>query len=82
MSVIQNLLSERRIPALLRFGNGETVTADRWEERRQEILSILDREIYGTAPDAPKEVRATVTPNKKKYGDCAGNAVISDVSEY
>lgn len=80
MSVIQNLLAERRLPALLSFENGEAVTAERWEERRREILSILDREIYGTAPDAPKEVRATVTPNKKKYGDCAGNAVISDLT--
>ena len=80
MSLIDTMLEERRLPQLLRFANGDDVTPDTWEARRQEILSILDREIYGTAPEPPATVRATVTPNKKKYGDCAGNAVISDVT--
>jgi len=80
MSVIKQLLEERKLPELLRFSDGTAVTADTWETRRREILKILDREIYGTAPDAPKEMRIEVTPNKKKYGDCGGTAVISDLS--
>ena len=80
MSVIQNAIADRKLPALLTMLNGESVTAERWDVRRKEILDILDREIYGTAPSAPSEVRVTAEPNKKKYGDCAGKAVISDLT--
>lgn len=78
--MIENILTERRLPRLLQFENGDPVTKESWEARRREILTILDREIYGSAPESPKEVRATVTPNKKKYGDCAGKATISDLT--
>lgn len=81
MTHIEALLNERRLPALLEFADGTPVTRENFGERRNEILEILDREIYGTAPDAPKEVHATVvTPDKKKYGNCAGKARISDLS--
>ncbi|MBO5271002.1 MAG: acetylxylan esterase, partial [Clostridia bacterium] len=65
---------------LLKMQNGEAVTSANWEARREELLSVLDREIYGTAPAAPVSVRVTAVPNKKKYGDCAGKAVISDLT--
>lgn len=81
MSTIQDLLDERRLPALLEFADGRAVTRENFEERRKEILSILDREIYGTAPDAPKELRVTrEKPEKKKYGNCAGKASYYDLS--
>jgi len=81
MSVIESLLSERKLPALLRFADGSPVTRESFGERRKELLRILDREIYGTAPEAPSEVRATVVkPDKKKYGNYAGKARISDLS--
>lgn len=80
MTAIETLLKERNLPDLLRFADGTPVTKETWETRREEILAILDREIYGTAPAAPASVTAEVTPNKKKYGDCAGDAVISDVN--
>lgn len=80
MTTIESLLNARKLPSLLQFENGDAVTAETWEKRRKELLSILEREIYGVAPAAPDTVRATVTPNKKKYGDCGGAAVISDVT--
>lgn len=80
MSVIETILNERKVPSLLCFEDGRTVTRENFAEWRQELLSILDREIYGTAPAAPASVRAEATVNKKKYGDCAGKAVLSDLS--
>ena len=81
MSVVTSLLNERKLPALLEFADGTSVTRENFGERRREILEILSSEIYGTAPAAPKEVRATVdTPNKKKYGHYGGKVRISDLT--
>lgn len=81
MSTIQDLLDERRLPALLEFADGRAVTRENFEERRKEILEIFDREIYGTAPASPKEVRVTrEKPEKRKYGNCAGKAICYDLS--
>ena len=80
MSNLNELLKARNLPELLTFRDGSPVTRESWEKRREEILRILDEEIYGTAPTPPSEVRTTVTPNKKKYGDCAGKAQLSDLS--
>ena len=80
--MIQTLLDERRLPALLKFADGRVVTRENFPERRKEILSILDREVYGTTPDAPTEVRVVSREkaSKKKYASCAGKASCYDLS--
>jgi len=75
MSVIEKLIEERKLPELLKFTDGREVTAENWEERRQEILEVLSREEYGYAPPAPKEVKVVSEDAKMPYSDFAGKAV-------
>lgn len=78
MSVIETLLAERKLPELLKFADGRDVTPANWEERRQEILGILENEIYGNAPAAP-EIRVTKTDAKSKYSYFAGKAITNEL---
>ncbi len=66
MSEIQKILLSRELPDLLHFADGSPVTAENFEERRKEILSILSNEIYGTAPEYNGSVRASVIKRKEK----------------
>lgn len=74
---ITELLKERNLPELLKTGDGsDVVTADAWEKRRNEILSVLESEIYGIAPEAPGKIRVESADGKNKYSDFAGKAVV------
>ena len=79
MTNIQTLLAERNLPELLKFADGRPVTADNWQERRQEILGILESEIYGTAPAAPK-ITVTKQDAKSKYSYFANKAVTNELT--
>ena len=79
MNNIETLLAQRNIPELLKFANGREVTAENWNERRAEILSILESEIYGNAPAAPK-ITATKVDAKKKYSSYAGKTETNEVT--
>ena len=59
--LLQEKLAERNLPALLKFADGSPVTADRWEERRREMLDLLCDEEYGHAPKGPFTVTSEVT---------------------
>ena len=74
---VKDLLETRDLPALLRFENGDAVTAERWEARRQEMLQILCREVYGNAPAAPAWVRAQEIKRKEK--DYAGKGTVREL---
>lgn len=53
---IQMLLSQIEtfpLPEVLEFANGKEVKKEQWPERRQEILDIYQKEIYGEMPPAP-----------------------------
>lgn len=79
MSVIEKLLDDRRLPDVLRFKDGRAVTPDTWDERRAEILSILEEEIYGKAPEAPK-ITVTKADGKPRFSDFAGKAVSTELT--
>ena len=59
--MIEKELQERNLPDLLTMNDGRAVTAENWEERRQELIDCLSKNLYGYAPPAPKEVRAEFT---------------------
>ncbi len=60
-------------PELLKFENGAPVnTIDDWRARREEILTILQREVYGVSPAAPEKVVGTVLSSNGKC--CSGHA--------
>ena len=67
---IERELQKRNLPNLLIMNNGEAVTTENWELRKQELIDSLSRYIYGYTPPAPKEVRAilTGTDRYRKFG--------------
>lgn len=49
------------LPDPLVFNNGQKVTSVKdWERRRKEILGFMTRNMYGTAPDRPRNMRFEV----------------------
>ncbi len=78
MTTVEELLAERRLPALLKMEDGTPVTREGWEQRRVELVDILCREVYGVAPPAPAAVRVTEQKCKKK--DYAGKGTVRDLT--
>ena len=65
--MIHALLTERRLPQLLRLNNGTNVkTPDDWRTRRRELIELLSREVYGFTPDAPERVTAVIETAEKE----------------
>ena len=78
MTTVEELIAERRLPALLKMEDGTDVTAENWEKRRCELVDILCREVYGVAPPAPASV--TVTECKRKEKDYAGKGTTRELT--
>ena len=56
MRVNKNLTPASALPELMRFSDGTPVdTAERWKERRREILALFETYMYGRMPDAGEE---------------------------
>lgn len=76
--MITEKLQERALPDVLLFESGERVDGpDRWARRREEIVALLSREIYGFSPAPPPRVEAT--PRETETDAFAGKAVHSVV---
>lgn len=76
--MIRGILKERELPEVLILNNGETVnSAALWNKRRDEIMELLKREIYGFSPPPPQKVVGVVEQcNNKAF---AGKAVHSTI---
>ena len=61
MSSCLEQLKTRNLPELLSMMDGSPVTAENWPARREEIASILTRELFGSLPDVPCHQTLTVT---------------------
>ncbi|MGI6745077.1 MAG: hypothetical protein BWY46_01281 [Firmicutes bacterium ADurb.Bin300] len=68
--MIDELLRQRHLPDLLRFIDGEKVTRENWDKRREEIIRLLSQE-YGDLPPAPVSVNFL---QKSEESFCAGKA--------
>ena len=66
------------LPELLKFKNGEAVTKDNWQARREEILDILRREEYGYSPQKPETVKGDVVEKIEKVA--SGHATIERIN--
>jgi hypothetical protein len=70
---LAELIANFHLPPLARLSNGNPVnTGEEWRRRREEILVLLRREMYGTTPD-PCQVKGTVL--KEDSAAYAGKAV-------
>ena len=72
------------LPELMRFNNGSPFTCVRdWEERRKEILEILEKEAYGRVPDLPGDVKGEILPKRpgiESMPCCSGHAELLRIS--
>ena len=69
---------EYALPELLTFENGRPVkTVRQWEKRREELLSLFEREMYGTAPGRPEAERFEVL--SEEPGALGGKALRREV---
>lgn len=67
--MIQEKLTARKLPELLRMNDGSPVkTPDDWRLRRRELLELLSREVYGFTPAAPETVEGLVEKSEKAFG--------------
>ena len=80
MSVISQILEERKVPALMKFADGRAVTKENFEERRVEMVKILRNEVYGKEPPAPAKVVRTVRSKKEKEYAGKGDVYESTIS--
>ena len=48
--MIQKLLDERKLPALMKMNDGTPVTKENWEARRRELIDVLETMEYGRFP--------------------------------
>lgn len=48
--MIETILAERSLPHLLQMADGGAVTAENWQQRRQELVDILTENVFGRMP--------------------------------
>ncbi len=70
---IKDSLTARNLPPLFEFSDGRTVEASVALERRNEILKILENEIYGKRPPNPDYLKWEVV-EEDLTRECAGKA--------
>lgn len=77
--MLEHVWKQRAIPDVMRLRNGGRVqNQSQWRERREEILDLLRREIYGYSPKAPENVRGILMESEE--GAFAGKARHDTVS--
>ena len=75
--MLQEELKKREIPDLLTFQNGEKVTADTWPRRREEILRVTRRELYGELPEISFRQRCEIVREDDSF--MGGKAILREM---
>ena len=55
---VREELKSRKLPDILLMNNGDTVTGEKWQERKKEMLEILSENLFGHTPGNPKKVES------------------------
>ena len=58
--MIQQEILKRKLPELLKMNDGRICILNLWEERKKEILDILQKYVYGYTPKPPKKVAGQI----------------------
>ncbi len=78
-SDIKTLLAERNLPDLFTFEDGAAVTAENADKRRDELLKIMQREVYGIMPPAPPSF-SFVVKETENTRCCAGKGIYKKIT--
>ncbi len=76
--MIRNEIKARAVPNLFLFEDGTAVTKENAEKRKQELLSILLREEYGSFPEDPVTVHGEIAELDDRRC-CAGKAIYKKI---
>ena len=63
--MIKERLLEKNYPPVLSMSDGRAVTPSLWNERRREMLSLLEKYSYGRMPSPPVTVSGSVLSSDK-----------------
>lgn len=76
--VASSCQNELKIPPLMQFADGSKIeTTDEWRQRRHEIESIFEKEVYGIAPQVPKDVVfSVVSEDTMAFGGKATKKIV------
>lgn len=69
--MLNELLQERGIPALMTMKDGRPVTAENWNERRAELIDVLGEMEYGRFPEKLGETTWTEKRTERVAAGCA-----------
>lgn len=73
MNSLDEIISERKIPEILKFKSGKSVsTPSDFEKRREEIKELLLEHVYGIIPSKPEHLRVELISCDNTF--CAGKA--------
>ena len=76
--MLKELIEERNYLPVLKMNDGTDVTLENWEERRREMIDLLEKYCYGRTPESPTRLWGeTVSSNVNSYG---GKAKIDAVN--
>ena len=73
MNSIDKIISELRLPEILKFKGGKpVVTTKDFDKRKEEIKALLQEHIYGKIPERPEHLRVEIISINNNF--CAGKA--------
>ena len=73
--MLKKLLMEKDYPDILTMLDGTKVTSENWQERRKELLYLLEKYSYGKTPDVDVKVTGNVTFSDDTETCCAGKVL-------
>ena len=74
----KRILEQRKLPGILVHTDGRPVTGESWPERRKEIRTLLENELFGHLPDEPF-IRKSETVREENRHFLGGKAIYRDV---
>ena len=64
--MLKNILDKKGYPEILKLNDGSSVTPEKWNERRKELLDLLITHSYGKTPSPEVKVSGKVTVSDAK----------------
>ncbi len=77
--MLKEILNEKDYLPVLKMQDGREVTIENWNERRKEMLSLLETYSYGKTPKEPIQVKGEVV-NEGPITTYAGKVLVQEVS--
>ena len=78
--MLKEILNDRDYLSVLKMNNGDDVTAENWNERKAEMIELLEKYSYGRTPKKPDRVWGEVTSFVDTNRICAGKVLLQNIT--